>query len=157
MVEAQNRRIVLHDVSPLVFDLFLRFVYGGLACMQVPMLSVDQLADLLLLADRYEMADLVGAVEAVLLPQLDEDNAGALLGLADQLGTPVFRLRHAAFDYLAARPHLLTRDTLSELPDCLRCGTGRVFLPVLRIRIRSFPFISVVFFGPVPKCSGSRS
>ncbi len=57
MQEAQQRRIILHDTSPAVFDVFLQFVYAGLQDLpplECRLPSIGQLADLLLLADRYE-------------------------------------------------------------------------------------------------------
>ncbi len=57
MKEAQQRRIILHDTSPAVFDIFLQFVYAGLQDLpplECRLPSIGQLADLLLLADRYE-------------------------------------------------------------------------------------------------------
>ncbi len=59
------------------------------------------------------------AVEAALGRRIDAESAVALLGLADQLGTA--GLRRAAFKYVAARPMLLTPDSLADLPDHLRC------------------------------------
>jgi hypothetical protein len=59
MQEAQHRRIILHDTSPAVFDIFLQFVYAGLQDLpplECRLPSISQLADLLLLADRYEAA-----------------------------------------------------------------------------------------------------
>jgi BTB/POZ domain len=129
MTEAASRRIVLHDTPPDLFTVFLQFLYcgrlGGGPLDSSCCLSVGQLADLLLLADRYEVADLVTAVEAVLIRRLDEGSAHALLGLADRLGGElVGGLRRAAFDYLAARPQLLQGENLAaddfQLPDYLR-------------------------------------
>jgi len=136
MREAQQRRIVLHDTNPAVFDVFLRFVYAGLQGsppLERCLSSVGQLADLLLLADRYEVEDLTVAVEAALVRKMDAESAVALLGLADQLG--VAGLRRAAFTFLAARPHLLTSESLVELPDHLRSvllkqGTVTALVPV---------------------------
>ncbi len=57
MQEAQHRRIILHDTSPAVFGIFLQFVYAGLQDLlplECRLPSIGQLADLLLLADRYE-------------------------------------------------------------------------------------------------------
>jgi hypothetical protein len=65
------------------------------------------------------VGDLTVAAEAALVRSIDAENAVALLGLADQLGTA--GLRRAAFKYVAARPTLLTPDSLAELPDHLRC------------------------------------
>ncbi len=67
----------------------------------------------------YEVGDLTVAAEAALVRKIDAESAVALLGLADQLGTA--GLRRAAFKYVAARPILLTPDSLAELPDHLRC------------------------------------
>lgn len=125
MQEARNNRIILHDVQPQIFDVFLRFLYSGMhgASLEQVGLTVEQLADLLLLADRYECVDFLAAVESALVKQLSEDSAMAMLGLADRLGDAVGRLRRAAFDYLASRPHLLSQESLasdSELPEYLR-------------------------------------
>ncbi len=67
----------------------------------------------------YEVGDLTVAAEAALVRRINAESAVALLGLADQLGTA--GLRRAAFKYVAARPTLLTPDSLAELPDHLRC------------------------------------
>ena len=128
MQEALSNRIVLHDTQPDIFRVFLQFLYSGLHADPLesssPPLTTAQLADLLLLADRYECADLVAAVEAVLTRRLDDSSAVALLGLADKLGGEVVGgLRRAAFDYLAARPHLISRESLmsdTELTEDLR-------------------------------------
>jgi hypothetical protein len=75
----------------------------------------------------YEVGDLTAAAEAVLVRKIDAESAVALLGLADQLGTA--GLRRAAFKYIAARPSLLTTDSLAELPDHLRCDLRNVADP----------------------------
>lgn len=44
------RRIVIHDCSVQVFQLFLRFVYTGQIGTELPL---ETLSDLIALADRY--------------------------------------------------------------------------------------------------------
>ncbi len=53
MREERERRIHCYDSSPAAFRAFLRFVYGGRLEMQEEAASVDNMAELLMLADRY--------------------------------------------------------------------------------------------------------
>ena len=47
------RKIPVHDTHPEIFKLFLEFLYGGK--LEMSELSTEQLSDLLVLADRYEV------------------------------------------------------------------------------------------------------
>ena len=50
MREAIDRKIVIRDTTPTLFRALLEYLYGGQLC--VSSLGVEQLADLMLLADR---------------------------------------------------------------------------------------------------------
>ena len=84
MRESIEKRICLHDCHLGVFTLFLQFLYSGLHNIDLGQESPSLLADLLVLADRYEVDDLKDVTEATLLSKVDSDCCFALLALADQ-------------------------------------------------------------------------
>lgn len=55
-------------------------------------LSSEQLAELLLLSDRYEVDSLKQACEYALRGNIDEDNVLCLLGMSDQFNATVLRV-----------------------------------------------------------------
>ena len=118
MKESIERRIVLHDVTLPVFKSFLHFLYAGLYRLDLSQESANMLADLLLLADRYEVDQLKDCCEEALLDKVDSNSCFALLALADQFQAGA--LRRAAFQYIAQRPSLSTEENLTELPSHLK-------------------------------------
>ena len=118
MKESIERRIVLHDVTLPVFQSFLHFLYAGLYRLDLSQESANMLADLLLLADRYEVDQLKDCCEEALLAKVDSDSCFALLALADQFQAGA--LRRAAFQYIAQRPSLSIEENLAELPSHLK-------------------------------------
>jgi len=118
MKEERERKIVLRDCSPKVFNIFLQFIYSGLYKLELNLLSVQTLVDLLLIADRYEVSVLVSACEEWLCSNLEDDNAIPLLILAEQFST--YRLRKECFEFIASRPDLLTAEAVEDLPADLR-------------------------------------
>ena len=77
------RRIDVYDASPHLFThVFLRFVYTGKLEMSGEQ-NLDSLAELLTLADRYEMDSLKSVVEPGLQELMDADSAISMLSLAD--------------------------------------------------------------------------
>jgi hypothetical protein len=117
MREARERRIVLRDCNLDIFILFLKFIYSGLRDINLSSLQAQTLADLLLLADRYEMIDLLGCCESSLCSKLDDGNVFSFLALGDQFNT--HRLRRSCFTYISMRPHLLIDENIAELPPHL--------------------------------------
>lgn len=113
MRESIERRIILHDCSSSAFTTFLQFLYSSLYQLDLAQYSVDHLAELLLLADRYEVDDLKSACEEGLCGQLDEDSVLCLLGLADQFQAG--RLRAMCFEFAAQHPELLSPECLEDL------------------------------------------
>jgi len=118
MRESIERRITLHDCSVPVFRLFLQFLYSGLYRLDLGQETAQQLADLLLLADRYEVDDLKSCCEDALIAKVDNDSCFALLVLSDQFQAG--RLRRACFEWIAQRPGLSTEENLEELPENLQ-------------------------------------
>jgi len=118
MKESIERRIVLHDCSLIVFRCFLHFLYAGLHQLDLGLEHPQFLADLLLLADRYEVDQLKNCCEEALLEKVDSNSCFALLVLADQFQAG--QLRRTCFEYIAQRPPLCSEENLSELPEELR-------------------------------------
>lgn len=118
MKESIERRIVLHDCSLPVFRCFLQFLYSGLYRLDLGQEQPQFLADLLLIADRYEVDQLKDCCEEALLLKVDSDSCMALLVLSDQFQAG--KLRRACFDYIAQRPPLCSDENLAELPKELR-------------------------------------
>ena len=106
------------DVALPVFQSFLHFLYAGLHHLDLSQESANMLANLLLLADRYEVDKLKDCCEQALLAKVDSDSCFALLALADQFQAGA--LRRCAFQFVAQRPNLSTEENLAELPAHLR-------------------------------------
>ena len=82
MREAIDRKITLPDCSPALLNLFLRFLYGD--NLDKISISNEQLIDLLILADRFEVEQLSIGCQTVLASRLDCSNVLCLLAVADQ-------------------------------------------------------------------------
>lgn len=80
----------MHDTNPDMFRMFLQYLYSGQ--LDTSDISTEQLADMLTLADRYEMDSLKSLCECSLKHHLDEDSALFLFGLADQLHCKTLRV-----------------------------------------------------------------
>ena len=118
MKESIEKKISLHDCSLTVFTSFLQFLYSGLYKLELVDESPQFLADLLVLADRYEVDDLKKVCEEALIFKVDSDCCFALLVLADQF--QVGRLRRTCFEFISQRPALTSDNNLEELPPHLR-------------------------------------
>ncbi|XP_077980159.1 uncharacterized protein LOC144435438 [Glandiceps talaboti] len=116
MREAIHKKITVHDANPELFKLFLQFLYGG--HLDTSNLTVEQLADMMSLSDRYEVDTLKQLCESALKLQLDEDTAFYMLTLADQFNARM--LRGAAMNYLMTNPTLVQSEVFGDLPDHLQ-------------------------------------
>lgn len=85
-----NRKIVIHDASPFLFSTFVNYLYSGQ--LETKELSVDQLADLMLLSDRYEVDSLKQACEQGLKRHIDEDSVLYFLSMGDQFNAKLLRV-----------------------------------------------------------------
>ena len=74
MKESIEKKIVLHDCSLAVFRTFLHFLYCGLHRLDLGQQQPQLLADLLLLADRYEVDQLKDCCEEALLTKVPTVN-----------------------------------------------------------------------------------
>jgi len=118
MKESIEKRIVLHDCHLAVFQCFLQFLYSGLYNIDLAQEQPQFLAELLVLADRYEVDELKKVCEEALIFKVDNNCCFALLVLADQFQTG--KLRRTCFEYISQRPALATDANLEELPDNLK-------------------------------------
>ena len=118
MKESIEKRIALHDCNIQVFKYFLQFLYSGLYKIDLSLDHPQFLADLFLMADRYEVDDLKNCCEEALTGKVDGNSCFALLALADQFQAA--KLRRICFEYIAQRPALCTEENLEELPSNLQ-------------------------------------
>lgn len=86
-----SRRIDVYDTSVSVFNLFLKYVYSG-QLAEMSEMSVDQLSELLLLSDRYEMDALKSLCEELLVEKIDLETALSLLSVADQINATMLKV-----------------------------------------------------------------
>lgn len=82
---------MVHDTSPALFRTFLDYLYCGR--LEPASMTADQLTDLMLLADRYELDCLKQACELALKTHIDDDSALYLLSMADQFNARLLRVR----------------------------------------------------------------
>lgn len=85
------RKIVVHDTSPIYFLKLLNFIYTGK--IDVTTGSTDQLTEILVLSDKYQLDSLKQSCDKTLsVRHLEKDNACFLLCLADQYNAPLLRV-----------------------------------------------------------------
>lgn len=66
--ETQQSAMIVTDVSPSTFEIFLRFIYRA----EVPNLSVFGAVELIKLAEKYDFGDLKSICETVLVNKLSQ-------------------------------------------------------------------------------------
>ncbi|KAK7869304.1 hypothetical protein R5R35_012870 [Gryllus longicercus] len=116
MREAIDRKIVIHDTNPFLFSIFLNYLYSGQ--LRTRELSVDQLADLMLLSDRYEVDSLKQACEHGLKRHIDEDSVLYFLSMGDQFNAKL--LRSACLNFISLNPDIMDSELFGELPGNLQ-------------------------------------
>lgn len=90
MREAIDRKITIHDTSPYLFRLFLEYLYSGR--LRQNALNTDQLAELLLLSDRYEVDSLKQVCERALHSSIDQESVLYFLSMADQFNALILKV-----------------------------------------------------------------
>lgn len=116
MKESIERRILIPDTSPCLFYKFLGYLYSGI--LDKDSLSLDELAEVIALSDKYEVDSLKEICEGVLLRNIDGDNVLLYLGMAEQYS--VARLKEESFNYITLHPEVLESEMFEELPDTLK-------------------------------------
>ena len=96
MKEQTSNVLVIHDCQPSVFDVLLTFLYSG--TLRDGMLTQNTAQDVLIAADRFQIASLRVATEAYLQKQLDASNAILMWQLA--VGTNAVQLQTACMHFI---------------------------------------------------------
>ncbi|XP_039443755.1 uncharacterized protein LOC120423873 [Culex pipiens pallens] len=115
MQEDINRKIVIHDTSPVIFRRLLLYLYGAPVDKSV---GVDQLCELMLLADRYSVDNLKDICENTLMASIDGDSVIYLLGIADRFNAAT--LKASCLSYLSQHTELTRLEIFGELPGYLQ-------------------------------------
>ncbi|GLV35944.1 uncharacterized protein CBL_09838 [Carabus blaptoides fortunei] len=116
MREAIDKKIIIHDSNSFLFRTFLEYLYSGR--LRHSSLTTDQLAELLLLSDRYEVDSLKQVCEYALRLNMDEENVLYLLSMADQFNASL--LRSGCLAYISQHPEVADSELFSELPPSLQ-------------------------------------
>ncbi|KAL3270189.1 hypothetical protein HHI36_009246 [Cryptolaemus montrouzieri] len=116
MREDIDKKIVIHDTNPTIFRIFLEYLYSGK--LSPSSLTNEQLVDLLVLSDRFEVDTLRQASETALETTVDSDNAIYLLSLADNYNAK--SLRNHCLDFIAQHQELTESEVFYELPSDLQ-------------------------------------
>lgn len=126
--------------------MFLEYLYSG--CINIKELSVDQIAELMMLSDRYEVDTLKQVCEQVLKRHIDGDSVLYFLSLADQFNARVLKVcvpcwffivrlvscisqrlhwslvfvfvQDACMTYASHHPGIMDHDLFEELPQSLQ-------------------------------------
>jgi hypothetical protein len=86
-----SRKIIIHDTSPFLFRIFLEYLYSGR--LRDDSLSIEQLVELLLLSDRYEVDSLKQTCEYALQHSIDLDSALYFFNMADQYNARILKVK----------------------------------------------------------------
>ncbi|KAK9873149.1 hypothetical protein WA026_021382 [Henosepilachna vigintioctopunctata] len=116
MREDIDKKIVIHDTNPTMFKIFLEYLYTG--SLSPSLLTNEQLVDLLVLSDRFEVETLKQACETALESTVDAENAIYLLSLADNYNA--ISLRNYCLDFIAQHQELTESDVFCELQSDLQ-------------------------------------
>lgn len=101
MREAIDRKITIHDSSPFLFRIFLEYLYSGR--LRQNGLNETQLADLLLLSDRYEVDSLKQVCEYALQSSIDLESVLYYLTMADQYNALILKVSHNILHFCIER------------------------------------------------------
>ncbi|XP_074026270.1 uncharacterized protein isoform X2 [Leptinotarsa decemlineata] len=116
MREAIDKKIVVHDTGPFLFRILLEYLYSGR--LKCDSLSSEQLVELLLLSDRYEMDALKHTCEYALVDIIDAETVIYFLSVADQYNARI--LKNHCLGYVSQHHDLTESDEFFELPISLQ-------------------------------------
>jgi hypothetical protein len=116
MREAIDKKIIIHDTSPFLFRIFLEYLYSGR--LRDDSLSIEQLVELLLLSDRYEVDSLKQTCEYALQHSIDLDSALYFFNMADQYNARI--LKNFCLNFIAQHHELTECEIFFELPIALQ-------------------------------------
>ncbi|KAL5473037.1 hypothetical protein EMCRGX_G027477 [Ephydatia muelleri] len=122
MKEAIDKKIEVLDTEEDTFRKFLNFLYG--ASIALEGLDLEEVCELLVIGDRYEVGTLRALCESELLARLGNTNVFTLLVMADQFSVTI--LKEACFHYIVCNPDVIFTEVegyaaiTEELKDALR-------------------------------------
>ena len=112
------RKIEIYDTTSAHFKLFLEYVYKG--SLDLTKMSLDQVSELLLLADRYEMDALKTETQRDLSDRVDADTALTLLGVSDTFYANDLKVRLLTSCVQALKMTVLFRTNVSSTSQSIR-------------------------------------
>ncbi|XP_052872917.1 uncharacterized protein LOC128278266 [Anopheles cruzii] len=115
MQEDINRKIVIYDTSVVIFRRLLLYLYGAPVDKSV---SVEQLCELMLLADRYSVDNLKAICEETLVASIDAESVIYLYGISDRFNASA--LQASCLSYLSQHTELTQLDIFQQLPANLQ-------------------------------------
>ncbi|XP_077301228.1 uncharacterized protein LOC143921733 [Arctopsyche grandis] len=117
MIEAIHKRIVIHDTSPTLFRKLLYYLYTGK--LNTDLTSPEQLSELVLLGDRYELDALKLACEKSLSSRhLNKDNIFYYLNFADQYNAEY--LKELCIEFIVTHGDMIHGEQYAELSPSLQ-------------------------------------
>lgn len=99
----------------MIFRRLLLYLYGAPIDRTV---GVEQICELMLLADRYSVDELKDICETTLISLIDEESVICLLGIADRFNTT--SLKANCLSFLSQNNHLTKSEVFLELPNVLQ-------------------------------------
>ncbi|XP_076332777.1 uncharacterized protein LOC143237423 isoform X2 [Tachypleus tridentatus] len=114
--ESTDRTIVVHDSSPEIFRMFLEYLYGG--HLETRQLSMEQLAHLMFLSEKYQVNPLKHQLEETFENLIDEDTAFLILVIGVQFKCNT--LRNTALDFIAVKNIAINKDSFIGHPECVK-------------------------------------
>ncbi|KAG5890631.1 hypothetical protein JTB14_020335 [Gonioctena quinquepunctata] len=116
MREAIDKKIIVHDTGPFLFRILLEYLYSGK--VKCDSLTSEQLVELLLLSDRYEVDSLKHICEYALVKGIDADSVLYFTSVADQYNARILKSR--CLCYVSQHHELTETEEFLELPIALQ-------------------------------------
>lgn len=99
----------------MIFRRLLLYLYGAPVDKSV---GVDQICELMLLADRYSVDNLKDICENTLIASIDGDSVIYLFGISDRFNAS--SLKASCLSYLSQHTELTKLEIFNELPGYLQ-------------------------------------
>ena len=111
------RHITIYGCDVGVFQTFLGYLYSG--SLDTEAMSLDEVIEVLAVADQYETTSLRLLCEGVLVSRVEDSNVFFLLQVADRFSARKLRVRCLSLlscDILAQSVSRVPRDPLAKYP-----------------------------------------
>lgn len=91
--ERVNRKIMIMEIKPYIFKLFLKFIYSGILDTE----DVDHLLELVAVANKYSVGRLIEACERILVNKLSIYNVIYIFDTSDLMGMKILKIKCIGF------------------------------------------------------------